>query len=206
MHGDHSPFFHRSRVHQRRIGRDGRRSRRGGIPSRLVTLRGLRWAGCRRGTFRDAAEGAPTGRGSLRPHRIDNPTMSTNPETTEDLIESLQNPTTGRRYFRRVGLDPWVFGTAAVLAIRLFVPRISRGRSIRLFVTGVLVVPSVNSLMWSRSSAAVRSASRSGRNAVRQVGQARRGRRRHPRHQLRPDPLRHAQRSAGVRLGRGRPR
>lgn len=74
--------------------------------------------------------------------------MSTNPETTEDLIESLQNPTTGRRYFRRVGLDPWVFGTAAVLAIRLFVARISRGRSIRLFVTGVLVVPSVISLMW----------------------------------------------------------
>lgn len=74
--------------------------------------------------------------------------MSTNPDATEDLIESIQNSTTGRRYFRRVGLDPWVFGTAAVLAVGLFIARISRGRSIRQLVTGVLVVPSVISLMW----------------------------------------------------------
>ncbi len=47
--------------------------------------------------------------------------MSTNPETTEELIESLQNPTTDRRYFRRKGLDPWVFGAAAVLAVAFVV-------------------------------------------------------------------------------------
>ncbi|SMY03911.1 Glutamine synthetase, partial [Brevibacterium aurantiacum] len=60
---------------------------------------------------------------------------------TEDLIETLQNPTTGRRYFRRVGLDPWVFGTAAVLAIRLFVARISRGRTLREFVIAAITAP-----------------------------------------------------------------
>jgi choline/carnitine/betaine transport len=42
--------------------------------------------------------------------------MSNPQETTADLIDSLKNPTTKRRYFRRMGLDKWVFGIAAGLA------------------------------------------------------------------------------------------
>ena len=43
--------------------------------------------------------------------------MSNPQETTAELIDSLKNPTTEHRYFKRMGLDRWVFGIAAVLAV-----------------------------------------------------------------------------------------
>ena len=47
--------------------------------------------------------------------------MSNPQETTAELIDSLKNPTTEHRYFKRMGLDRWVFGIAAVLAVAFVV-------------------------------------------------------------------------------------
>jgi hypothetical protein len=75
------------------------------------------------------------------PHQID-PTESPDPHPDPAAHPALDFPVQDEQPAGTGGLDRIVFGVTAALA------RISRGRTIRQFVSGVLLVPSLVSLVW----------------------------------------------------------